>query len=505
MLLKRSQLLWKKESLNLLENKILMEFEAVIGLEVHAQLKTKTKIFCGCSTSFGASPNTHVCPVCLGMPGVLPVLNKKVVEYSLRMAIATNCKINRQCRFARKNYFYPDLPKGYQISQYELPLAEYGTVDIELNGAKKKIRITRIHMEEDAGKLVHDSLRPFSMVDFNRTGVPLIEIVSEPDIRSPEEAGAYLKKLRSMVRYIDICDGNLEEGSFRCDANISIRPKGSTVLGTRSELKNLNSFKNVENALHYEIIRQIEILSEQGEIIQETRLWNPDKNMSTSMRGKEDAHDYRYFPDPDLVPLVIEDKWINAIKKNLPELPDEKRERFLNKYSIPLSDVLILTSTRELADYYEECVKEFNQPKQVANWIMGSLMGLLNTEGKTVSESPVSSHDLARLLKLIDQGIISGKIAKTVFAEMAQTGKGAEEIVKEKGLVQVTDVSAINDVILKVLARCRDEVEEYKKGKTKLLGFFVGQVMKETKGKANPKIVNKALKKQLAFFSLNDQ
>lgn len=474
-----------------------MEFEPVIGLEVHAQLKTKTKIFCGCSTSFGAPPNTHTCPVCLGMPGVLPVLNKKVVDYTIRMALATSCKIARESRWARKNYFYPDLPKGYQISQYELPIAEFGHVDIEINGSKKRIGITRIHMEEDAGKLTHDPDRPLSMVDFNRTGVPLIEIVSEPDMRTPEEAGAYLRQLRSIVRYLGISDGNLEEGSFRCDANISIRPKGTETFGTRTELKNLNSFKHVEKALHFEINRQKDVILEGGEVLQETRLWDPDKNRSKSMRGKEEAHDYRYFPDPDLLPLVVDDDWIEAVKKILPELPDEKKERFIKEFELPSYDADVLTSSHELAEYFESCVKEFPKPKQVSNWVMGPLLGLLNTEGKTIDQSPISSLNLARLLKLIDEGVISGKIAKIVFEEMAQTGTPPGEIVKEKGLVQVTDVSAIEDVVSKVISRCPGEVEAYKKGKTKLLGFFVGQVMKETKGKANPKIVNEVLKKKL--------
>ncbi|MBW2607161.1 MAG: Asp-tRNA(Asn)/Glu-tRNA(Gln) amidotransferase subunit GatB [Deltaproteobacteria bacterium] len=474
-----------------------MEFVPVIGLEVHAQLKTKTKIFCGCSTSFGAPPNTHTCPVCLGMPGVLPVLNKKVVEYALRMAIATDCKIAGKSRFARKNYFYPDLPKGYQISQYELPIAEFGHIDIEINNDKKRIGITRIHMEEDAGKLNHDPDRPVSMVDFNRTGVPLIEIVSEPDIRTPEEAGAYLRQLRSIVRYLDICDGNLEEGSFRCDANISIRPRGSKTLGTRTELKNLNSFKNVEKAILYEISRQKEILMEGGEVVLETRLWDAAKNRTTSMRSKEEAHDYRYFPDPDLLPLVIDDEWIDSIKQSLPELPDTKKKRFIEQYGLPPYDAAFLTSGRDLADFFEKCVKIFPDPKQVSNWVMGALSALLNAQGKTVSQSPISPENLAGLLGLIDKSIISGKIAKTVFEEMAQSGKTPEEIVEEKRLVQVTDVSAIEKVVSDVLARSQTEVEAYKNGKTKLLGYFVGQVMKETRGKANPKIVNDLLKKIL--------
>ena len=474
-----------------------MQFEPVIGLEVHAQLKTNTKIFCACSTSFGAPPNTHTCPVCLGMPGVLPVLNKKVVDYTLRMALAVNCEIAAESRFARKNYFYPDLPKGYQISQYELPIAEHGSVDVEVNGGLRRIGITRIHMEEDAGKLGHDPQRPVSMVDFNRTGVPLIEIVSEPDIRNPEEAGAYLRQLRSIVRYLGICDGNLEEGSFRCDANVSIRPKGSRTLGTRTELKNLNSFKHVEKSLQYEIIRQQEVLLDGGQIVQETRLWDPDKNQTTSMRGKEDAHDYRYFPDPDLLPLVIDDGWIQSVKKSLPELPDEKKKRFMAQYKLPAYDAGLLTSDRELADYFEDCVGIFAKPKQVSNWVMGPLLGILNTQGKAIKDAPVSPDNLARLLVLVEEGVISGKIAKTVFDEMARTGKPAQQIVEEKGLVQISDSDALEDVVSDVIAGNPKEVEAYKNGKTKLLGFFVGQVMKETKGKANPKLVNEILKGKL--------
>jgi len=474
-----------------------MDFEPVIGLEVHAQLKTKTKIFCGCSTAFGASANTHTCPVCLGMPGVLPVLNKKVVEYTLRMALATNCEITRESRFARKNYFYPDLPKGYQISQYELPIARHGFVDIEINGGLRRIGITRIHMEEDAGKLGHDPDRPVSMVDFNRTGVPLIEIVSEPDIRQPEEAGAYLKQLRSIVRYLEICDGNLEEGSFRCDANVSIRPKGTQSLGTRTELKNLNSFKHVEKSLQYEISRQKEVLLDGGQIVQETRLWDPDKNKTASMRGKEEAHDYRYFPDPDLLPLVIDEAWIEVAKKSLPELPAAKKKRFMEQYELPAYDAQLLTSDRALADYFEDCTREFHQPKKVSNWVMGSLLGLLNAQEKTIEDSPVSAVDLARLLALVEDGIISGKIAKSVFDEMAQTGKPAQQIVEEKGLVQITDTGALTDVVLKIISSHPKEVEAYKNGKTKLLGFFVGQIMKETRGQANPKMVNEILKQKL--------
>ena len=475
-----------------------MEFEAVIGLEVHAQLKTKTKIFCACSTAFGAPPNTHTCPVCLGMPGVLPVLNKKVVEYTMRMALATHCNIQPQSRFARKNYFYPDLPKGYQISQYELPIAQHGYVDVEVSGSTHRIGITRIHMEEDAGKLGHDPHRPISMVDFNRTGVPLIEIVSEPDIRAPEAAGAYLRQLRAIVRYLGICDGNLEEGSFRCDANISIRPRQTETLGTRTELKNLNSFKHVEKALQYEIERQKEVLLDGGKVIQETRLWDPHKSRTHSMRGKEEAHDYRYFPDPDLLPLVIDADWIESVKTSLPELPADKKQRFIADYGLPSYDAEVLTSDRDLADYFEACVQHFDRPKQVSNWIMGSLLGLLNAEGKSIDQAPISASDLAEMLKLVDDGTISGKIAKSVFDEMAKSGKSARLIVEEQGLVQISDSSAIDDIVSKILADSPAEVQAYKSGKTKLLGFFVGQVMRETRGQANPKMVNETLKKKLA-------
>jgi aspartyl-tRNA(Asn)/glutamyl-tRNA(Gln) amidotransferase subunit B len=431
------------------------------------------------------------------MPGVLPVLNKKVVDYTLRMALATHCNIRPQSRFARKNYFYPDLPKGYQISQYELPIAQDGYVDVEVNGSTHRIGITRIHMEEDAGKLGHDPHRPISMVDFNRTGVPLIEIVSEPDIRAPEAAGAYLRQLRAIVRYLGICDGNLEEGSFRCDANVSIRPRQTEALGTRTELKNLNSFKHVEKALQYEIDRQKEVLLDGGKIRQETRLWDPHKSRTHSMRGKEEAHDYRYFPDPDLLPLVIDEDWIATVKSSLPELPADKKQRFSADYGLPSYDADILTSDRDLAEYFEACLQDFNQPKAISNWMMGSLLGLLNAEGKSIAQAPISASDLAELLKLVDDGTISGKIAKSVFDEMAKSGQSARQIIEEQGLVQISDSSAIDEVVSRILAASPAEVRAYKSGKTKLLGFFVGQVMRETRGQANPKMVNEILKKKL--------
>jgi aspartyl-tRNA(Asn)/glutamyl-tRNA(Gln) amidotransferase subunit B len=474
-----------------------MQFEPVIGLEIHAQLKTATKIFCGCSTEFGAPPNTHTCPVCLGMPGVLPVLNQKVVEYTLRMALATHCTIPLQSRFARKNYFYPDLPKGYQISQYELPIAVDGHVEIDLDGATKRIGITRIHMEEDAGKLVHDGARPISLVDLNRTGTPLMEIVSEPDLRSAHEASAYLRVLRTIIRWIGVGDGNMEEGSFRCDANVSIRPKGSDTLGTRTETKNVNSFKNVEKAIQYEIARQTDILQEGGEVVQETRLWDPDQGVTYSMRSKEEAHDYRYFPDPDLLPLVIDPSWVEAVQKTLPELPAARRTRFVADFQLPDYDAGVLTSSRELADYFETCLEKIDQPKQVANWIMGPLLGLLNADGKTIAQSPIGAHDLAGLLQLIDEEIISGKIAKTVFEKMATCGKTAKQIVAEKGLAQVSDRGALEAEIDKLIEAHPDEAARFKEGNRKLMGFFVGQVMKATQGKANPKLVNQIISNKL--------
>ena len=479
-----------------------MEYETIIGLEVHAQLLTDSKIFCGCSTRFGESPNNNTCPVCLGMPGVLPVLNRKVVELTIKAALATSCRIVSYSQFARKNYFYPDLPKGYQISQYELPLARGGCIELEMDQGQrtKKIGINRIHMEEDAGKLLHELdgvPADHSYVDFNRTGVPLIEIVSEPHINTPEEASEYLRILRSLLQYLEVCDGNMEQGSFRCDANISLRPRGAGVLGTKVEIKNMNSFRNVMRALEYEAGRQASLLDSGEKIIQETRLWDVNKGVTESMRGKEEAHDYRYFPDPDLVPLVIDDAWIEEIRSTLPELPREKKERFIREYALPEYDANILTATRQLADYFETCVSLGPPPKSVSNWIMGDILRHV-PDTRDIAQFSVTPSHLAEMILMVDQGIISGKIAKTVFEDMAATGKMPEEIVKERGLVQVSDESALEKAIQEVLNANEDQVAQYRQGKEKVFGFLVGQVMKLTKGKANPQVVNELLKKMLA-------
>jgi len=472
-----------------------MEFETVIGLEIHAQMKTKSKIFCGCSTEFGAPPNTHVCPVCLGMPGVLPVLNKQVVENAIKLALATDLTINRENRFARKNYFYPDLPKGYQISQFELPIAEHGMVEIEVNGSRKKIGITRAHMEEDAGKLVHDEREPVSYVDLNRTGTPLLEIVSEPDIRSPEEAVAYLKKIHAIVRYLDISDGNMQEGSFRCDANISLRPAGQEELGIRTELKNMNSFRNVQLALEYEVRRQRDILLDGGEVVQETLLWNPDKGCTESMRGKEEAHDYRYFPDPDLVPVVIDDEWIEQIRENLPELPDERCLRFIDEFELSEYDAGILTSSRELADFFEEACRDYKNPKKLSNWIGTELLRDYGPEN--IGSCPVAPGQLARLMNMVEEGTISGKIAKTVFGDMLLSGADPDQIVKEKNLVQMSDEGELQALVQEIIAENPEQAQQFRDGKTKVMGFFVGQLMKKTKGQANPQLANQLFNKAL--------
>jgi aspartyl-tRNA(Asn)/glutamyl-tRNA(Gln) amidotransferase subunit B len=474
-----------------------MEYEVVIGLEVHAQLLTESKTFCGCSTRFGAPPNTHTCPICQGMPGTLPVLNRKVVEFAVMMGLATDCAIAPFSRLARKNYFYPDLPKGYQISQFEEPLAVGGHVDIEIDGRVKRIGLIRIHMEEDAGKLVHDDFNPVSYVDFNRCGVPLIEIVSEPDMRSSDEAVLYLKKLRNILRYTEICDGNMEEGSFRCDANVSIRPVGSETFGTRTELKNMNSFRHVQQALDFEILRQRSVLDSGEKVVQETRLWDAARGQSVSMRGKEESHDYRYFPDPDLVPVVVDEAWVQETRSKLPELPNAKKARFMSEYGLSDYDASVLTAGRATADYYERTAQKTGDAKLAANWIMSELMHYLNKGGLEIEDSPVSSDDLSGLLGLIRDETISGKIAKTVFEEMFSSGKSAAQVVEEKGLVQVSDSSAIEELIKKVMDENPNEVAAYQGGKKKLFGFFVGQVMKASKGKANPQVVNEALRKLL--------
>jgi aspartyl-tRNA(Asn)/glutamyl-tRNA(Gln) amidotransferase subunit B len=473
-----------------------MEFETVIGLEIHAQLNTKTKIFCGCSTTFGAPPNSHTCPICLGMPGVLPVLNKAVVESAIKLGLATHSVINRFNQFARKNYFYPDLPKGYQTSQFDLPIVGRGEIEIEVEGVKKTIGITRIHMEEDAGKLIHDEVEPVSHVDLNRTGTPLLEIVSEPDMRSPEEAVAYLKKLHAIVRYLGICDGNMQEGSFRCDANISLRPVGQEEFGTRTELKNMNSFRHVQHALEYEVRRQRDMLLDGESIVQETLLWNPDKNCSESMRGKEDAHDYRYFPCPDLVPVEISDEWIEEVRKSLPELPDEKKSRFESEYGLPEYDAVLLTSDKEVADYFEQVVAGGIQAKKASNWIMTELLREL--KGEAISDCKVRPDQLAALLLMVEKNTISGKIAKTVFLDMMESGKDPELIVKEKNLIQVSDESELMAIVAEIIAANPTQAEDFRNGKSKIMGFFVGQLMQKTKGKANPKMANDLFVKALS-------
>lgn len=478
-----------------------MDFEAVIGLEVHVQLATNSKIFCSCSTKFGSQPNSNVCPVCLGMPGVLPVLNKKVVEYTTKAGLALNCRINKKNIFARKNYFYPDLPKGYQISQYELPICEHGHIDININGQEKRIGITRIHMEEDAGKSIHgenlgDSSSSF--IDLNRTGVPLMEIVSEPDMRNEEEAKEYLQKLKSILEYIEVSDCNMEEGSLRCDANISVRPVGQKEFGTKTEIKNMNSFKNVQKAIEYEIKRQIKVIKEGGKIIQETRLWDPEKNVTISMRSKEEAHDYRYFPDPDLVPLVLDDEFIENIRKTLPILPDELKEKFVKEYGLPEYDASVLTSVKSYATYFEKTVSIVNSPKKVSNWIMSELLRVVNDKGCDIFDAGLSPENLAEIIKLIDDGKISGKIAKDVFEEVIETGKKPSVIIEEKGLIQISDDNELESIIIKIIKNSPKEAERFKNGEQKLMGFFVGQVMKETKGKANPKLVNEIINKLLS-------
>jgi len=478
-----------------------MQWETVIGLEVHVHLKTKSKLFCGCSTEFGSVPNSNICPVCTGQPGTLPVLNKKAVEFAVLTGLATNCKIAKHSIFARKNYFYPDLPKNYQISQYELPLCEKGFLEIEIDGIPKKIGITRIHLEEDAGKLLHaigSQELDYSLVDYNRTGIPLLEIVSEPDISSPDEAYQYLTNLKAILRYIGISDCDMEKGSLRCDANISLRIVGEKKLGTKVELKNMNSFKAIRDALNYEIERQKEALNLNEKIVQDTRLWDEKSGETVSMRSKEQAHDYRYFPEPDLAPVEIDEKFLNDIRKNLVELPKDRKKRFIEKFGFSDYDAGVLTSEKSLADYFESVVNIVNEPKLISNWITTELLGKLNAENKDIISSPVSSENLAEMIKLISDGTISGKIAKTVFEQMYNTGKSASEIVKEQGLVQISDEKEIEKLVGEAIAENQKAAAEFKAGKQQAIGALVGSVMKKSRGKANPKLVNEILMKKLS-------
>ncbi|MFW5721668.1 MAG: Asp-tRNA(Asn)/Glu-tRNA(Gln) amidotransferase subunit GatB [Desulfohalobiaceae bacterium] len=473
-------------------------YETVIGLEVHAQLKTKSKIFCSCSTRFGEEPNSNTCPVCTGMPGVLPVLNERAVKFALTMALAVGCRVNPRSVFARKNYFYPDLPKGYQISQYEEPLAEHGVVRIQTVNGPKDVGILRIHMEEDAGKLIHSPNENLSLVDLNRTGTPLIEIVSQPDMSSSDEAVAYLKSLRSILVYLGICDGNMEQGSFRCDANVSIRPRGEKRLGTRTELKNLNSFRHVQKALDYEIERQQDLLDEGQKVVQETRLFDEASGGTRSMRGKEEAHDYRYFPDPDLVPLVMDPDWVKRLEQELPELPGPRMDRFTTQYGLSEPDARVLTAEQDLADFFEEAVREYQAPRKICNWILSEMLREMRESGVSARDAAFTPSHLASLVRLVEEGTISGKIGKQIFPEVFAEGVDPAAYVSAKGLAQISDHSELESVVEEVLAQHPEEAAAYKAGKTRLMGFFVGQVMRRTKGQANPQLVNEILARKLA-------
>ncbi len=473
------------------------DYEVVIGLEVHTQLKTNTKIFCSCPATFGEQPNENTCPFCMGMPGALPVLNARAVEYGMKLGMATDCTINRRSVFARKNYFYPDLPHGYQISQLELPIAEHGKLDICVDGQEKTIGITRIHMEEDAGKNIHSTVENASFVDLNRAGSPLLEIVSEPDMRSSKEAVAYLKNLHALVLYLGISDGNMEEGSFRCDANVSIRPKGQKEFGTRTELKNLNSFRNIQRAIDCEVERQKDALFDGETIIQQTRLYDAAKDITRPMRDKEEANDYRYFPDPDLVPLVVEETWLKKWASELPELPQIRKKRMMEQYKLPEHDATILTGERELADYFEAAVSAYNAPKKISNMMMGELLRTLNERGERITDVPLLPAHLATLVKMVDDGSISGNMAKEVFAAIYETGQDPQTYAREKGLVQISDSSALEKAVDEAIAENPQEAERLRQGDKKLTGFFVGQIMKKTKGQANPKLVNSILAQKL--------
>ncbi|TJY38526.1 Asp-tRNA(Asn)/Glu-tRNA(Gln) amidotransferase subunit GatB [Cohnella pontilimi] len=476
---------------------LLTKYETVVGLEVHVELHTKSKIFCGCSTSFGAPPNTHTCPICLGHPGVLPVLNRQAVEYAMKAAMAINCEIAEWCKFDRKNYFYPDSPKAYQISQYDQPIGQNGWIDIEVNGVTKRIGITRLHLEEDAGKLTHIEGGLGSLVDFNRVGTPLLEIVSEPDIRSPEEAKAYLEKLKAIMQYCDVSDVKMEQGSLRCDANISMRPYGQEKFGIRAELKNMNSFRGVQRGLEYEQVRQAEILEDGGTVVQETRRWDEGQGKTFSMRGKEEAHDYRYFPDPDLVRIHIDDEWKARVRASIPELPDARQARYVSQYGLPSYDAGILTASIKVADLFEDSLRYTGDAKASANWIMGELLAYLNANSLELEDVKITGQGLGEMIALIEKGTISTKIAKTVFKAMMESGKSPQQIVEEQGLVQISDEGAILAVVDAVIAANPQSVEDFRNGKDKAIGFLVGQIMKETKGKANPGLVNKLLTDRL--------
>jgi len=474
-----------------------MEYEVIIGIEVHAELSTKTKIYCGCTTEFGGDPNTHCCPVCTGMPGALPVLNEKVVEYAVKAGLATGCEIRRDSKQDRKNYFYPDTPRAYQISQYDKPLCEHGGVEVEVEGKKKKIGITRIHIEDDAGKLMHDSYTGGTLVDLNRAGVPLIEIVSEPDMRSAEDAVAYVEKLKGILEYIGVSDCKMQEGSLRADVNLSIRPVGQKEFGTRTETKNLNSFRAIANAIHFEIERQKEVLESGGQVYQETRRWDDVEGKGYAMRTKEDAHDYRYFPEPDLLPIHLSDEYINQLKDTLPELPESRKNRYIQEMGLPEYDAGILTSSKYLSDFFESATKECGNAKAVSNWIMGDIIRIAKEKYLEYDNLPITSVQIAKLVKLVDGGTISSSVARKVFDEVAETGKDPEEIVKEKGLVQISDEGAIKEVVDKIIAANPQSIIDYKAGKDRALGFLVGQCMKEMKGKGNPQILNKLILEEL--------
>ena len=473
------------------------DYEVIIGLEVHAELSTKTKIFCSCPTKFGAAPNTQTCPICMGMPGTLPVLNEKVVEYAVKAGLATNCEISRNSKNDRKNYFYPDLPKAYQISQYDKPLCEHGYVEIDTKEGKKKIRLTRIHIEEDAGKLNHDEFAGGSLVDLNRAGVPLIEIVSEPDLRSSEEVEAYLRRLKSILEYIEVSDCKMQEGSFRADVNVSVRKKGDTKLGTRTEMKNMNSFRSITRAIEYEIDRQIDVIEDGGEVEQETLRWDDVSGKTFPMRDKEDAQDYRYFPDPDLVAIKLSEEYIENIRKSLPELPESRKERYLKEYGLSEKDANIITASKYLSDLFEGAIKVCNNPKAVNNWIISDISRILNETEMEPIEIPFDSNQLGKLIILIDKGTISSSIAKKVLVEMFEHPRDPEDIIDEKGWVQISDEGAIKEVVLKVLEANPQSIADYKGGKDKALGFLVGQAMKETRGKANPQMLNQMFLEEL--------